>query len=208
MSARSARKELNELLRHRAIWRAGARTEVAGSFLATGWSSLDTQLPGGGWPQGALTELLTDASGSGEVSLLTPALAALSQRQHWIAWINTPWIPFPPVLAARGLDLKRVLTIRSKEAAEIFWAAEQLLTAKELGAVLLWTDQANERGLRRLQLAAESTQSCVFVFRPAAHVQHSSPAALRLVVKATSKGSQVDVLKCRGRRPSQPLLVA
>ena len=118
---------------------------------------MDTQLPGGGWPQGALTELLTDASGSGEVSLLTPALAALSQRQHWIAWINTPWIPFPPVLAARGLDLKRVLTIRSKEAAEIFWAAEQLLTAKELGAVLLWTDQANERGLRRLQLAAEST---------------------------------------------------
>ena len=207
MSAQGARKELNELLRNRAIWRGGARTEVAGSFLATGWSSLDTQLPGGGC-RGALTELLTDASGSGEVSLLTPALAALSQRQHWIAWINTPWIPFPPVLAARGLDLKRVLTIRSKEAAEIFWAAEQLLTAKELGAVLLWTDQANERGLRRLQLAAESTQSCVFVFRPAAHVQHSSPAALRLVVKATSKGSQVDVLKCRGRRPSQPLLVA
>ena len=134
MSAQGARKELNELLRNRAIWRGGARTEVAGSFLATGWSSLDTQLPGGGWPQGALTELLTDASGSGEVSLLTPALAALSQRQHWIAWINTPWIPFPPVLAARGLDLKRVLTIRPESTAETFWAAEQLLTAKELGA--------------------------------------------------------------------------
>ena len=73
MSTQTARKELNELLRHQAIWRGGARTEVAGSYLATGWSVLDSQLPGGGWPQGALTELLTDASGSGEVSLLMPS---------------------------------------------------------------------------------------------------------------------------------------
>ena len=208
MSSQTARKELNELLRHQAIWRGGARAEVAGSFLATGWPVLDSQLPGSGWPQGALTELLTDTNGCGEVSLLMPALAALSQRQHWLAWVNTPWIPFPPVLAARGLDLRHLLTIKPKDASEAFWAAEQLLTAKELGAVLLWSDRADERRLRRLQLAAEGTQSCVFVFRPAAHAKYSSPAALRMVVDATPKGSRVEVIKCRGRRPSQPLLVA
>jgi hypothetical protein len=199
---------LDQLLRHPAIWRGGARTEVAGNYLATGWEMLDKQLPGSGWPRGALTEVLSDACGSGEVSLFSPALKALSEQGRWIAWVGAPWVPFAPVLAARGLDLSRVLHVQPRDSEEGLWAAEQLLSCTQTGAVLLWAEQAEERRLRRLQLAAESNSALAILFRPASYALRSSPAALRLVVNATSRGSEVDVIKCRGRRPGRALLIA
>jgi hypothetical protein len=42
--------------------------------LASGFPALDAELPGAGWPRGALTELLTTRAGIGELSLLQPAL--------------------------------------------------------------------------------------------------------------------------------------
>ena len=209
MTATAAKRpELDKLLRNSAIWRGGARTDVSGTYLPTGWSVLDEQLPGGGWPQGALTEVLSDASGTGEVSLFIPALATLSQQGRWMAWINTPWVPVAPVLAARGLNLERVLVIRPHDWGQALWASEQLLGCAETGAVLLWAKQAEERRLRRLQLAAESGAGFSVLFRPAAHARQSSPAALRLSLEATGRGSLVNVIKCRGRRPGRPLLVA
>ena len=60
---------------HPALWRAnqlgGARAVVSPS----GFALLDAQLPGGGWPHGALTELLLAQPGIGELRLLAPALA-------------------------------------------------------------------------------------------------------------------------------------
>ena len=62
------------------IWRADERPadEIAGPALASGFAELDRELPGGGWPQGQLTELLLDDAGIGELSLLAPALAQLA----------------------------------------------------------------------------------------------------------------------------------
>ena len=52
--------------------------------LATGFPSLDRELPDGGWPRGALTELLCDHTGIGELALMLPALARLTAalKQH------------------------------------------------------------------------------------------------------------------------------
>ncbi len=56
------------------IFKIGETPLRAATGLPTGFSLLDAQLPGGGWPQGALTEILCDEQGFGEVSLLLPAL--------------------------------------------------------------------------------------------------------------------------------------
>jgi protein ImuA len=56
------------------------RTQQA--VLASGHAALDAQLPGGGWPVGALTELLLPHPGVGELRLLAPALAALQRQQR------------------------------------------------------------------------------------------------------------------------------
>ena len=64
---------------------------------------LDGQLPGGGWPDSGLVELLPNESGIGELRLLMPALAKLSREARWIAWIAPPYLPYAPALASAGI---------------------------------------------------------------------------------------------------------
>ena len=57
----------------------------------TGFAMLDEALPGGGWPRGALTEILPARTGIGEISLLAPALTRLSRQDpRWIVWVAPP----------------------------------------------------------------------------------------------------------------------
>jgi hypothetical protein len=70
--------------------------------------------------------------------------------------------------------------------------------------VLCWPQQADDRTLRRLQLAAETGQCLGIAMRPASAAIHASPAALRLVLE--TRPARLRVLKCRGGNPpAQPL---
>ena len=72
----------------------------------TGFSILDEQLSGSGWPTDGITELLYEHAGIGEIRLLAPALANLSQQKAgWILWISPPYIPYAPALIAAGIAL-------------------------------------------------------------------------------------------------------
>ena len=56
--------------------------------LATGFTQLDAELPGGGWPRGQLTELLPEQTGIGELGLLLPSLATLTAAVDVLADIT------------------------------------------------------------------------------------------------------------------------
>jgi protein ImuA len=56
---------LEDLFRRQRIWRGGRVAQHTAAALPTGFASLDRRLPGGGWPGGALTEILTAAEGGG-----------------------------------------------------------------------------------------------------------------------------------------------
>ena len=64
--------------------------------------------------------------------------------------------------------------------------------------MLGWPTKADDRALRRLQVAAETGQCLGFAFRDARHADNPSPAALRLLLAP----GQIRVLKCRGGNPS------
>ena len=66
-----------DLALHPAVWRASQIGSGTLRTSASGFATLDAQLPGGGWPHGVLTELLLPQPGIGELRLLAPALAAL-----------------------------------------------------------------------------------------------------------------------------------
>jgi len=166
--------------------------------LPTGFADLDGRLPGGGWPVGALTEVLPATPGIGEIGLLLPALALLSRQGRWLAWIDPPHIPYAPALAAAGVDLSRLVTVRPAGPADALWAAEQALRSGAPGAVLMWLDPLADRALRRLQLAAERGRAWGVLFRPPRAEAVPSPAALRLaVLPAVETGLEVRVFKCR-----------
>lgn len=197
---------LRQLLRQPGVWRGNE--QPAQQTVTTGYELLDQQLPGGGWPIGALTELMPDREGIGELGLLMPALARISrQGSRRIAWIAPPHLPYAPALADWGIDLERLLLIRPASTRDALWSAEQTLRSGSCSAVLIWTcPQADDRSLRRLQLAAESGCALGFLFRQGHDARRSSPAALRLALHASQPdGLQIEIVKSRGSRSRLPI---
>lgn len=183
---------LQQVLRDPRIWRGPQTAPVAAE--PTGHAELDALLPGGGWPLGCLSEILVEADGQGELGLVLPVLAQLSGGERPIVLVDPPYLPYPPALARAGLRSGRLHVVRA-QGKDAWWAAEQCLSSAACAAVLCWPQAIDERGLRRLQLAAESGHCLAFAFRDRRHAAQSSPASLRLRLRA---GLHVQVLKCRG----------
>jgi len=186
------------------IWR-GHQVRRDIPVLSSGHTRLDRQLPGKGWPLGALTELLTETSGSGEFSLLLPTLAVITSERRWVMLLDPPWVPYPPAMHGHGVALDRVMLIRTRTPRESLWACEQALRGVRGGAVLAWHDDPGFAQLRRLQLAAKAGHKAAFLFRSMAATRQASPAALRLQITAQESNMFVSILKCRGKRSTRPV---
>ncbi len=189
------------------VWRADALARPQGAVLATGHAVLDAQLPGGGWPLGALVEILQAQSGQNEWRLLLPALAR--SRAGPVVLVGAPHMPFGPGLAAQGLASERLLWITTERPAPRMWACEQALRCADVAAVLAWLPQARADQLRRLQMAASEHAKLLFVMRPAQAQAESSPAVLR-VLAAVQDGSdelRIEILKRRGPPSAQALVM-
>lgn len=122
----------------------GLATAPAG--VSTGFAALDLALPWRGWPPASLAEVLTAHPGAG-LGLLLPLLVTLGRGSRWLVLVDPPFIPYAPALAARGLDLSRLVVVRAGD--EAAWAIEQALRSGACGAVLGWpreTAAAGQRG--------------------------------------------------------------
>ncbi|RON08720.1 CDP-6-deoxy-delta-3,4-glucoseen reductase [Pseudomonas brassicacearum] len=161
----------------------------------TGHAALDAALPSGGWPEAALTEILIAGQGVGEVQLVWPALARLTTAGERVVLVAPPHVPYPQAWQNAGVDLRQLSIIQASDR-EALWAAEQCLRSGSCGAVLCWPQQADDRALRRLQVAAETGQTLAFAYRSIKDAINPSPAALRIAID--SRPAQLRVLKCRG----------
>lgn len=190
--------------RHK-VWRGDELGLADAQVIGTGHVALDAQLPGGGWPVGAMTEVVLPTPEAHVWHLLLPALAhVVEARGGPVALIAAPHQPFGPALAAGGLPAEALLWIRSEAPAARLWACEQALRCAEVSAVLAWLPQARVGDLRRLQLAAAKHEALLFVFRPMTAAQSASPARLRLQVVSAGAG-RMDVHLLKRRGPSLPM---
>ena len=196
-----------ELERHPGLWRGGELARSACPGIASGFATLDAELPGGGWPRGTLTEFLPQHEGIGELRILGPALAQLAAQGKCIAWIAPPYLPYAPALAAAGIDLARVLVVRTAKDGDGLWAAEQALRSAACGGVLVWPRTVRYTQLRRLQLAAEDGRCLAVLFRPTEAAREPSPAALRIALATHRGGLALSILKRRGIPLSRPILL-
>lgn len=197
---------LDSLLRTTGMWRASSIDHAAKSGIASGYPELDRKLPGAGWPGEGITELLHERTGIGELRLVTPALAHLSQEQErWIVWVAPPFIPYAPALTAEGFDLSNLLLVNPENEADKLWAIEKALLSRSCSAVLAWPEMIRNQDIRRLQLAAREGKCWNILFRPMKRAQHASPADLRIKVMPDlspslreSSSVQVSIIKRRG----------
>ncbi len=196
-----------ELERHPGIWRGSELARTGCPGIATGFAALDAELPGGGWPCGALTEILPQHEGIGELRILGPALARLAAQGKFIAWIAPPYLPYAPALAAAGIALERVLIVKTTRDGDSLWAAEQALRSAACGGVLVWPREIRYTQLRRLQLAAEDSRCLAVLFRPTEAAREPSPAVLRIALATSAGGLALSIFKRRGAPLSRPILL-
>lgn len=185
---------LEGLLDQRRLWKGRAAPRPSG-LQPTGHGALDAVLPSGGWPESALSEILLPAHGCGELHLLWPSLARLTASGERVVLVAPPYVPYAPAWQAAGIDLRHLAVIAA-EGKDALWAAEQCLRSGSCGAVLCWPNNADDKSLRRLQVAAQSGQTLAFACRPQSAALNASPAALRMVIELDPP--QWRVLKCRG----------
>lgn len=182
-----------------ALWQACRPVTGLRPVLPTGHAALDAALVDGGWPRGALSELLLPATGVGELPLLLPALGAHACG-GWLLLVNPPYRPHLPAWQAAGVDGRRLVTLHPDGADALWWSAEQ--AARVPGCtVLAWTGNhaPAARALRRLQLAARDGDAFCVLLRPAGAHRQASPAALRLQLAAGERGhTRVTIVKQRG----------
>ena len=188
------------------VWR-GRGAAASRAVISSGFRDLDKHLPGGGWPKGAITEILVDGYGMGELALLMPAMATLTQpvptkTKRWVAWISPPFVPYAPALQQYGVDTECLLMIHPAQGNKSrLWAIEQTVRSGSSAGVLAWIAAADDVILRRLQLAAEDQSCWTVLFRPQSARCQRSPAALRILLSQNATVVQVQILKCRGGRP-------
>lgn len=199
---------LEQVINRNDTWRGSHNRRLSGiasansdyrssNGMATGYSALNTALQHGGWPLDSTIELLSDGCGLGAMGLFLPAMGSLSEQHRWQVFIAPPYIPYAPLLEARGIDTGQILLVHPQNKQDLLWATEQALRSTTCSAVFSWLGAQSYRygELRKLQLAAASGDTLAVLFRPVAAGANHAPAGLRLQMREYRR---VHILKQRG----------
>ena len=89
--------------------------------------------------------------------------------------------------------MPNLLWVKAPTTADALWSTEQILRNGSCGAVLLWQTNTRSEALRRLNLAAQTTDTTFWLLRPMSAAVDSSPASLRIALRdATRRGAERD----------------
>ncbi|WP_249222667.1 translesion DNA synthesis-associated protein ImuA [Noviherbaspirillum sp. L7-7A] len=206
MSAAAVSAALDRNIAH-SVWRANQMGSCQAAVTATGYASLDRELPNGGWPSSTLIELLLQQAGIGEMRLLKPALCAIG-KQRRIVMVQPPHLPQAAAWSHWGLPADRFLWLKTASTADALWSAEQILRNGSCGALLFWQPQIRTEALRRLHLAAQGSTTMFWMLRPLSAAEQASPAPLRLALRPAPAGIAIDIIKRRGPVVDRPVYLA
>jgi cell division inhibitor SulA len=178
----------------------------------TGFDCLNEELQLGGWPTHGAVEVLSDHDGAECMGLFLPTMQRLASEKRWQAFINAPHTPYAPLLRAHSIPTEQILMVHPKHRDETLWATEQAVRSTTCSAVFAWLGNTHFRyaEIRKLQLAAASTDTLLFLFRSSDALSESTPVSLRLHI---NNYREVSVVKQRGgkcevdiRLPENPSL--
>jgi hypothetical protein len=113
-------------------WADGWPQSATQKTIGSGFEALDQELPAGGWPCGALSELLSKQIGIGELRLLIPVMRQLTLQQKTVMLMNPPMLPYGPALASHGVDMNHLILLKASDVFDRLWAIEQCLRSNSL----------------------------------------------------------------------------
>jgi hypothetical protein len=193
------------------------RTNHAPRPLALSWPGLDDVLPDGGLPRGVV-ELAAPRALGGSTSVALAAVRAGQRVQNaWCAWIDPEGTLHAPGVVAAGVDLARMLVVRSPRAqlgrvavkvvgqgafAVVVVDLDPVSGASEerTGAGVRKRNWAPEVLVRKLALAAEPSGATVLLLTDATRPRAAPwPVALRLELSRPSR-RELSVRVAKDRR--------
>jgi len=192
---------------HPALWRGSQLAQSSCRTVPTGFPQLDRELPGQGWPLGALVEIAPSQAGIGEIYFLGPAFSRL-EPQRRIALVHPPYTPLAQCWSNWGLDTRRLLWVRCPQASDSLWACEQILKHNACAALLCWAANVHPAGLRRLHMAARQSDTLFVLLRPAMALRQHSPSPLRLGLRPFEQGLEISIAKRQGPCRAQSVFIA
>lgn len=181
---------------------------VPGAVLSTGWEVVDAVI-GGGLAAGAVHEWFGSSRvGHPPLGVLKHlAQRAIGASQGWVAWIGASCWPYPVAMAGArdGALLERSIFIDARSVDERVWAADLALRCSGVAMVIADGSGLRLSCTRRLQLAAG--HGWCLLARPPMEAGALSAARTRwrvepVVVGADSPGWAVELLRCKGVRPT------
>ena len=196
---------------HPDLWLGHQLGRTGAQTVASGFARLDAELPDGGWPRGALSELLLAHPGVGEMRLLAPALVATQRDGRLVMLFDPPAALAAAALAALGFAVDELLVVATRSGLtpgrDGLWALEQALKSGHVGAIVAWLpQQLRAERLRRLQLAAHRHDGVAFVLREMAAAARPTAAPLRVALHAGGADRvELRILKRRGPPLESPL---
>jgi len=191
-----------------ALWRGDQLGGPVAETVSSGFDRLDAVMPGGGWPCGALTEVLVPQFSVAELRVLSPVLAALTRGGHTVALVGPPMSPHAPGLRHDGIDERHLVWVDVDTPRDRLWATEQLVKSGSFGATVAWLPLVRAEQIRRLQVLANRCKGPVFLCRPEIAARDASAAPLRVLVRVqTDWQIAVQVLKRKGTPLDETLLL-
>lgn len=187
------------------------------AVLSVGVPAIDSGLPWGGLPLGALHEVAGAAAESEDGAVAAAFLAGILARlspERPVLWCMGRSDLHVPGLAFYGLLPERLILVRAPGDREILWAMEEGLRSPALAAVVGETTFLPAPASRRLQLAAELSGNTGFALCRGSTTATTSSAVTRWRVSALP-GSlapgepgigrprwRIELLRCRGGMPA------
>ena len=188
--------------------------------MSLGVSDMDSRLPWGGLPRGALHEIFAaDVNDTGAATGFCAALAALflKSRPGLVLWCEDARTLdagglYAPGLARFGLAPEQLVAVRATRDADVLWAMEEGLRAGGLAAVIGELNGISLTASRRLQLAAEEGRVAAMLLRPCNAAPPPSAAVTRWRIAARpdarekenkepglgAAGWRAEMFRCRG----------
>lgn len=179
-------------------WRFSQPSARPYSVINTGFNKFDAAMKIGGWPLGTTTEIGVPMDGIGELRLLMPALRTLLTKvKPYIIWVAPPYVPYSRALIKEHIDPSQLIVVKAQDPQNALWSAEQILMANCCGALFTWTGRYNlsHKESRRLQLAAERSNTWHVQFRHSSCLKQPSAARLRLRLESGVHGQVVEIEK-------------
>jgi protein ImuA len=177
----SNRTQTLEKLRNR-VRELETDSHSLGDVVSTGCDEFDRLFSKGGLERGSLVEWIGSA-GSGATTVALKTAQAVCDNRVLVV-LDSCGQFYPTAADSLGIALDRTIVVQPNHTRDYQWTLLQILRSGGIAAVVCWPDKANEKMLRRWQLAAEHGKTMGFLIRPPMALQEPTWAQVRLLVEA------------------------